>query len=100
MEPQIERFAASVAAGREAIRADQFESWCAEHGYSERQIFVNLVPVLSAAGSACIGPLAEYIQPQSVEAEAFLDIFQNVQPADFSRQEYVELTSAVFWPSR
>jgi hypothetical protein len=98
LEPQ--RFADSVAAGRQAIRAEQFEGWCAEHGYSERQIFVNLVPVLAAAGSACIGALAKYIRPQSVEAEAFLDIFQNVEPADFSQQEYVELTSAVFWPKR
>lgn len=99
MDLQPRRYAASVAAGREALRADEFERWCAEHGYSNHQIFVNLIPILSAAGSACTRPLREHIQPQSVEAEAFLNIFQNVEPADFSQQDYVELTSAVFWPN-
>lgn len=98
MALQPERYMASVAAGREAISADMFEKWCAEHGYSERQIFVNLIPILSAACSACTGALARYIEPQSVEAKAFLDIFQSVAPANFAQQDYVELTSAVFWP--
>jgi hypothetical protein len=96
---QPERFAASIAAGREAIGAEKFETWCAAHGYSKHQIFINLIPVLSAAGSACIGSLVRYIRPQSVEAEAFLHIFQNIQPADFDQQDYVELTSAAFWPT-
>lgn len=97
LEP--ERYAASVAAGRDAIGAEKFENWCAAHGYSPHQIFINLVPVLAAAGSACTGSLVRYIRPQSVEAEAFLNIFQNVRPANFNRQDYVELTSAVFWPT-
>ena len=96
---QSEKYAASVAAGRDAIRAELFENWCTEHGYFGHQMFVNLVPILSAAASACIGPIAEYIQPQSVEAEAFLNIFQTVTPANFAQQDYVELTSAVFWPN-
>jgi len=94
-----EKYAASVAAGRNAIKAEIFENWCAGHGYSTRQMFVNLIPVLSAAGSACIGPLARYIEPQSVEAEAFIKIFQTVESANFAQQDYVELTSAVFWPN-
>jgi hypothetical protein len=98
MALQAEKYAASVAASREAISASQFEMWCVQHGYSERQIFVNLVPILSAAGSACIGALVKYIRPQSVEAEAFLDIFQSVEPARFDRQDYLELTSSIFWP--
>lgn len=96
---EAHKYTASVTAGREAIKAELFELWCAEHGYSQRQMFVNLIPVLSAAGSACIGPLAKFIEPQSVEAEAFLRIFQTVKPANFKQQSYVELTSAVFWPS-
>jgi hypothetical protein len=96
---QAEKYADSVAASREAIRAEKLEAWCAEHGYSDQQIFINLIPILAAAGSACIGSLAKYIRPQSVEAEAFLNIFQNVEPADFDGQSYVELTSAVFWPN-
>lgn len=96
---QPAKFASSVAAGREAIKADLFESWCGEHGYSERQMFVNLIPMLAAAGSACTAPLMRFIQPQSSEAEAFLNLFSTVEPADFSQQEYIELTSAAFWPS-
>jgi hypothetical protein len=96
---QPEKYAASIAAGRDAIGAEKFETWCAANGYSDPQIFINLIPVLSAAGSAFSGSLAKYIRPQSVEAEAFLNIFQNVEPADFSQQDYVELTSAAFWPS-
>ena len=96
---QPARYAASVAARREALKAEIFEGWCAVHGYSERQMFVNLIPILAAAGSACIGPLAKFITPQSVEAEAFLDIFQTVASANFAQQDYVELTSAVFWPN-
>jgi hypothetical protein len=97
LQPEI--YAASIAPGRDAIGAEKFETWCAAHGYSEHQIFINLIPILSAAGSACVGSLAKYIKPQSVEAEAFLNIFQTVEPPDFHRQDYVELTSAAFWPS-
>jgi len=96
---QSEKYADSVAAGREAIKAELFESWCAAHGYAQHQMFVNIIPLLAAAGSACIGSLAPYIQPQSVEGQAFLDIFQTVAPANFAQQTYTELTSAVFWPS-
>lgn len=99
MDLEPERYKPSVEAGREAICAEQFEEWCAEHGYVERQIFVNLIPILSAAGSASVVALRNYITPRSVEAEAFLNLFQTVQPADFSRQDYVELTSAAFWPA-
>lgn len=97
LEPK--KYAASVAAGRDSIGAEIFEAWCAENGYSNDQIFINLIPILSAAGSACAEPLAKYIRPESVEGEAFLNIFQTVERADFDRQEYIELTSAVFWPS-
>ena len=96
---QNEKYAESVAAGRKAIGADEFEGWCAAHGYSEAQMFVNLIPILTAAGSACIGALVQYINPQSVEATAFLDLFQDVAPANFDKQSYLELTSAVFWPN-
>lgn len=98
LELEPEKFAASVAAGRETLNANTFETWCKEHGYAERQMFVNIIPIISAAGSACTSAIAQYIQPQSVEAEAFLDIFQTVNPANFARQDYTELTSAVFWP--
>jgi hypothetical protein len=94
---QAERYAYAVAASRDAIGAAKLEAWCAEHGYSEQQIFINLIPILAAAGTACIGSLVNYIRPQSVEAEAFLNIFQNVQPANFQEQHYAELTSAAFW---
>lgn len=93
-----DKYRNSVAAGREAIQADMFEAWCAEHGYSEYQMFLNVIPILSAAGSACISQIARYIDPQSLEARAFLDIFQNVEPANFAQQRYFELTSAAFWP--
>lgn len=99
LDLQSDKYAASITAGRDAIGAGKFETWCRAHGYSERQIFINIIPILSAAGSACISALAKYIEPRSVEAEAFLSIFQNAQPADFDQQDYVELTSAVFWPS-
>jgi len=95
---QPPKYDGSVAEGREAIGANQFESWCAEQGYTERQMFINLVPILAAAGSACTGALSGHIKVQSVEAEAFMNIFQNVSPASFAEQDYTELTSAVFWP--
>lgn len=96
LEPQ--KYGGSVAAGRDAIGANEFESWCAAHGYSEAQMFVNLIPILAAAGSACTGAIADHIEAQSVEAEAFLNIFQTVEPANFAEPEYAELTSALFWP--
>lgn len=96
---QSRKYGASVEAGRDAIGADTFERWCADHGYREQQVFINLVPILAAAGSACTPPLARYIRPQSTEAEAFLNFFQNVEPANFDRQNYVELTSALFRPT-
>lgn len=96
---QSEKYAVSVHAGRARINATKFEDWCSAHGYSEHQMFVNLIPILSAAGTVCVKPLAKYINPQSVEAEAFLDIFTTVQPANFANQDYVELTSKVFWPT-
>jgi hypothetical protein len=99
LDRDADRYAASIAAGHIAIGAEKFEDWCEAHGYSEHQIFINLIPILSAAGSACVGSLVKYIRPQSVEADAFLNIFQNVQPANFHKQDYVELTSAVFWPT-
>jgi hypothetical protein len=99
LDLQSAKYADSVAAGRQAIAADRFEDWCFAHGYEEDRMFVNLIPMLSSACSRCIGAISQYIEPESVEAEAFLNIFQNVQPADFDCQEYVELTSAVFWPT-
>lgn len=99
LDLQPEKYAASITAGRDSIGAGIFEGWCAAHGYSQHQIFVNLIPILSAAGSACIGSLARFMKPESVEAEAFLNIFQTVQPADFDQQDYVELTSSLFWPN-
>ena len=78
LDLQSEKYAESVAAGRQAIYADEFEGWCADHGYSESQIFVNLLPILAAACSSCVGSLADFIIAQSVEAEAFLHIFTEV----------------------
>ena len=98
LQLQPVKYAGSVAAGRDAIGADEFEKWCAERGYSNARMFVNLIPILTAAGSACVGALVNYINPQSSEAEAFLSLFQNVEPANFHNQSYTELTSAVFWP--
>jgi|TARA_R100000501_G_C2630688_1_gene126171 hypothetical protein len=98
-EAQKRKYAESVERYRAALNADEIEGWCREHEYSERQIFVNLLPIVSAAGSACTGAIAQYITPESVEAETFLDHFQTVQPADFSKPDYTELTSRLFWPS-
>lgn len=97
-EAQSQKYPASVEAYRAGLSADEMEAWCKDHGYSERQIYVNLIPILAAAGSACTGAIANYITPESVEAEAFLNIFQNVQAADFTKISYSELTSKVFWP--
>jgi len=99
LDLQSAKYADSVTAGREAIAADRFEDWCLAHSYEVDRMFANLIPILSAACSRCTGAISQYIEPESVEAEAFLNIFQNVEPADFDRQEYVELTSAVFWPT-
>lgn len=96
---QSEKYAASVGAGRASIHAKSFEDWCLANGYLESQMFVNLIPILSAAGTACVRPLTEYINPQSVEAEAFLDIFTTVRPANFAKQDFIELTNKVFWPT-
>lgn len=99
LDREPKKYSSSIAAGRVAIGAELFESWCEAHGYSDQQTFINLIPILAAAGSACTASLADYVQPRSVEAEAFLNIFQNVEPADFQQQDYVELNSAVFWPN-
>lgn len=96
---QSAKYADSVAAGRTAIDADLFEAWCFARGYGADRMFINIIPVLTAACSRCTGAIAQYIRIESVEAEAFINIFQNVEPADFDRQKYVELTSAVFWPT-
>lgn len=93
------KYAASVAAGCDAIKANEFEVWCVGHGYSDEQIFVNLVPILAAACASCMGALKDFVTPQSVEAEAFLHIFTEVATAKFTDQSYCELPSAAFWPN-
>lgn len=98
-EIQPEKFRASVAAGRQAIHADAFEAWCAEHGYSEPQIFVNLLPILAAACASCTPALKHMIHPQSIEADAFLKIFTQVESANFAEQSHCELISSAFWPA-
>jgi hypothetical protein len=95
---QPDKYAESIAAGRQAIHADMFESWSAEHGYSEPQIFVNLLPIIAAACTSCTGALADFIHPQSVESEAFLGIFTHVEKANFAEQSYNEIPSAALWP--
>lgn len=95
---QQQKYPESVAASYQAVAAHVFERWCGEQGYSTNQIFINIIPVLSAAGSACIGALSPFIRTESVEAAAFLDLFQSVETARFAEPDYVELTSAVFWP--
>lgn len=97
-ETQAQKYAASVEACRAELNAEEMEDWCKDHGYSERQIYINFIPVLAAAGRACTGAIAEYITPESIEAEAFLNIFQNVQAADFKNPSYNELASKLFWP--
>lgn len=97
-ERHRQKYPESIESGQNVIGASVFVPWCAEQGYAPRQMFINIVPILAAAGSACIGALAEHIQPESVEAEAFLNIFQNVETARFQQPDFVELTSAVFWP--
>lgn len=95
---QPEKYAESIARGRQAIHADEFEAWCADQGYGDAQIFVNLIPILAAACASCMVALKEFVDPQSVEADAFLRIFTEVETANFADQSHRELTSAVFWP--
>lgn len=95
---QPDKYADSIAVSRQELHADEFETWCAEQGYNAEQIFVNLIPVLAAACSACTPAIKGFIDPQSVEAEAFLRIFTEVETANFGDQSYCALTSAAFWP--
>lgn len=94
-----ERFAESVDGSRLGVGADIFEAWCAEREHPTQRIFINSIPVLFAAGTACINAIVDRIEPESVEAGAFLDLFQTVAPANFRTPEYTELTSGVFWPN-
>lgn len=96
---QPKKYADVIAASYQELHADEFEAWCEERGYSEAQIFVNLIPIIAAACSSCTSALKEFIEPQSGEAEAFLRIFTEVETANFDDHSHCELTSAVFWPS-
>lgn len=98
LDEQYDKYPDSVIAGREAIGVTIFEDWCSSQGYSDCQVFINLVPILAAACASCTGPLADYITPESIEAESFLMIFQEVGMAKFTEPDFAELTSAVFWP--
>lgn len=89
---------ASVAASREEIGANVFGPWCAAEGYPVDRVFINLIPILFAAGTVCTPIILDHIETDSTEAEAFLDLFQTIPPAVFRAPNYTELTSAIFWP--
>ena len=81
---------------RTRIAAHHIESVAAHHGYSQRQIFVNVIPIIIGAGSECITALEPYIQTNSVEAEHFLYHFKEVAVAQFQEPEYLELGRKTF----
>lgn len=78
------------------IAADDFEDFSHRNGYSESQVFLNVVPMIIGAGSECIGALKAHIAADSTEAEHFLWHFQSVGPANFANPQYAELQSGVF----
>lgn len=85
---------------RELIRgrifAGEFERFAEQDAVPRHRIFINTIPVIIGAGTEFIPQLKPHIQPHSTEAEHFLWHFENVEQADFSRPEYLELSSKVF----
>ena len=92
------RYPVQTAGAIAAMGGNEFEPWCLDQGYPLQRIFFNMIPIFVGAGIACTGTIAEHVQPDSVEAEAFLDLFQTDVNADFGAPSYTELTSGVFWP--
>lgn len=81
---------------RDRIFADEFERFSEVNAVPMHRLFINVIPIIIGAGSEFINQLRPHIQPHSTEAESFLWHFENVEQADFSKPEYLELSSSIF----
>lgn len=90
------QFAASKDLIRYKLNAGEFETFATSEGYPSDVIFLNVVPVIIGAGSECIDAIAGKIDAKSTEAKHFIWHFREVEQANFSKPEYLELSNGVF----
>ena len=81
---------------RSRIGADEFERFAKEDNVPVDRVFINIIPIIIGAGTEFMPHLKSQVSPQSVEAKHFVFHFEEVEQANFSEPEYMELTSAVF----
>ncbi|EJA7342699.1 TPA: hypothetical protein JG809_004781 [Vibrio parahaemolyticus] len=66
---------------RNYVNADLIESSAEEAGVDESDIFINFVPLAMNAGIKLHSYIESHVNPQSVEATSFLDLFGSVAPS-------------------
>lgn len=81
---------------RDRIGAETFESFASDEGYAERDVFINVIPIIIGAGAEFTPHIVDFVEPQSVEAKHFLYHFREVEQANFHDPQFMELTSRAF----
>ncbi len=79
------------------LNTNRFPYYAEEYELGEDRIFFNLIPLIVNAGIKLIPLIKSAVKPRSMESEAYLSLFENVEPAD-TRNHDVNCGPIAFMP--